>query len=147
MKLCNLSQFYHILALNNICYYHFTFFHSILLRNHAIPKESTTIIEEETLSHMELPFINIEYTEEVARQPFLMSHVIAKEKNEEVAMVTGASGFLGQHIVKLLHERAPHIKEIRVFDIKPFQQKLGKCVLGNVLCSSHSKIFLCKMCI
>ncbi len=58
-----------------------------------------------------------------------MSHIFAKEKNGEVAMVTGATGFLGQHIVKLLHERAPHIKEIRVFDIKPFQQKLGKLLI------------------
>ena len=47
------------------------------------------------------------------------------EKEGQVALVTGGSGFLGQHIVKLLHERAPQIKEIRTFDVKPYKQMMG----------------------
>ena len=47
----------------------------------------------------------------------------------QVVLVTGGSGFLGQHIVKLLQERADHVKEVRVFDTKPFIKQLGKeCV-------------------
>lgn len=46
---------------------------------------------------------------------------------KEVVLVTGGAGFLGQHIVKLLSERATNIKEIRVFDIRPWRNKLGKC--------------------
>ena len=44
---------------------------------------------------------------------------------EEVVMVTGGAGFLGQHIVKLLSERASNVKEIRVFDTRPWRNKLG----------------------
>ena len=43
----------------------------------------------------------------------------------DVVLVTGGSGFLGQHIVKLLQERASDVREIRVFDKIPYQNKLG----------------------
>ena len=43
----------------------------------------------------------------------------------DVILVTGASGFLGQHIVKLLHQRATQVKEIRVLDTRPFKKSLG----------------------
>ena len=62
-------------------------------------------------------------------QPELLSNNIMdlqQETEGQVALVTGGSGFLGQHIVKLLHERAPQIKEIRIFDIKPYKQILGE---------------------
>ncbi|KAH9525620.1 3 beta-hydroxysteroid dehydrogenase/Delta 5--_4-isomerase type 3 [Bulinus truncatus] len=42
----------------------------------------------------------------------------------DIVVVTGGSGFLGQHIVKLIHERAPHVSEILVYDVMPFEQKL-----------------------
>lgn len=42
-----------------------------------------------------------------------------------VVLVTGGAGFLGQHIVSLLHSRAPNVTEIRVFDLKPYTNKLG----------------------
>lgn len=39
----------------------------------------------------------------------------------EVVMVTGASGFLGQHIIKQLLEQGEFlIKEVRTFDLQPF---------------------------
>ena len=64
-------------------------------------------------------------------QPQLLSNKIMdvdQHKEGQVALVTGSSGFLGQHLVKLLHEKAPQFKEIRTFDIKPYKQKLGKFV-------------------
>ena len=39
---------------------------------------------------------------------------------------TGGSGFLGQHIVKLLQECDPLVKEIRVLDLRPYENKLGE---------------------
>ncbi|XP_062582552.1 3 beta-hydroxysteroid dehydrogenase/Delta 5--_4-isomerase type 1-like [Saccostrea cucullata] len=39
-------------------------------------------------------------------------------------VVTGGAGFLGQHIVKILQERADYVKEIRVLDLKPFIKQL-----------------------
>ena len=50
---------------------------------------------------------------------------VASEMSGDVVLVTGGSGFLGQHIVKLLQERASDVREIRVFDKKPYQNKLG----------------------
>lgn len=48
------------------------------------------------------------------------------EKRSEVVLVTGGSGFLGQHVIKLLQEKGKHLKEIRVFDQKPYNNNLGK---------------------
>lgn len=45
---------------------------------------------------------------------------------KQVILVTGASGFLGQHVVKLLQEKDTQVKEIRCFDLKPYENKLGK---------------------
>ncbi|XP_060607164.1 3 beta-hydroxysteroid dehydrogenase/Delta 5--_4-isomerase type 1-like isoform X1 [Ruditapes philippinarum] len=41
-----------------------------------------------------------------------------------VVLVTGGSGFLGQHIVGLLQDRADHVTEIRVLDVIPYENKL-----------------------
>ncbi len=43
---------------------------------------------------------------------------------EQVVLVTGASGCLGQHIVKLLQEKDDSVKEIRCLDLKPYQNNL-----------------------
>ncbi|XP_005094948.2 uncharacterized protein LOC101847324 [Aplysia californica] len=43
----------------------------------------------------------------------------------DVVVVTGGCGFLGQHIVKMLQLKAPHVSEIRVLDLRPFQQRLA----------------------
>ena len=42
-------------------------------------------------------------------------------------LVTGGSGFLGQHVVGLLQTRAPHVTEIRVLDLpsNPYTNRLG----------------------
>ena len=52
----------------------------------------------------------------------------AQEVRGEVVMVTGGSGFLGQHIVKLLqiHSSSEKIREIRVFDIQPYSNNLSE---------------------
>lgn len=38
----------------------------------------------------------------------------------------GGAGFLGQHIVRLIEERDPSVKEIRIVDLKPYENRLGK---------------------
>ncbi|KAL3222892.1 hypothetical protein MRX96_028323 [Rhipicephalus microplus] len=48
----------------------------------------------------------------------------ADKRKVEVVLVTGSSGFLGQHVVKLLQELDKNVKEIRLFDIKPYENKL-----------------------
>ena len=44
---------------------------------------------------------------------------------EYVVMVTGGSGFLGQHVVKHLQLYGSSVKEIRVLDVVEYKQKLG----------------------
>lgn len=48
---------------------------------------------------------------------------------KQIVLVTGASGFLGQHVVKLLQEKDSRVREIRCFDLKPYENKLGKLPL------------------
>lgn len=43
----------------------------------------------------------------------------------EIVLVTGSSGFLGQHIIKLLQEFDNEVEEIRLFDIRPYKNNLG----------------------
>lgn len=45
---------------------------------------------------------------------------------KQTVLVTGSSGCLGQHVVKLLHENDETVQEIRCYDIKPFQNNLRK---------------------
>ena len=50
---------------------------------------------------------------------------MAEEK--DTIVITGGNGFVGQHIIKLLHQHCQNeVKEIRVFDIKPYTQNLGE---------------------
>ena len=48
------------------------------------------------------------------------------ESGKEVILVTGGAGFLGQHVVRALQEQAGNVGEIRVFDTRPYRNKLGK---------------------
>lgn len=40
--------------------------------------------------------------------------------------LSGGSGFLGQNLVKLLQECDPLVKEIRVLDLKEYENKIGE---------------------
>ena len=51
------------------------------------------------------------------------------DKAGDVVLVTGGAGFLGQHIVSQLQTRAHHVREIRILDLKPYKNKLGKAIL------------------
>lgn len=51
--------------------------------------------------------------------------VIGRPPKKETILITGASGFLGQHIVKLLQEKAENVEKIILFDMKPYRNKLG----------------------
>ncbi|RWS11786.1 3 beta-hydroxysteroid dehydrogenase type 7-like protein [Dinothrombium tinctorium] len=43
---------------------------------------------------------------------------------KQTVLVTGASGFLGQHIIRLLQEKDPTVGEIRCLDLKPYYNNL-----------------------
>ncbi|XP_071110933.1 3 beta-hydroxysteroid dehydrogenase/Delta 5--_4-isomerase type 3-like [Haliotis cracherodii] len=45
--------------------------------------------------------------------------------SEYPVVVTGGSGCLGQHLIKLLQTNADHVTEIRVLDAIPYENKLG----------------------
>lgn len=42
-----------------------------------------------------------------------------------MCVVTGGSGFLGQHIVHLLQTKCDDVREVRTFDIQPVKKFLG----------------------
>ncbi|EAT48210.1 AAEL000733-PA [Aedes aegypti] len=44
---------------------------------------------------------------------------------KEVILITGGAGFLGQHLIRTLQERDPKVREIRVVDLKPYENILG----------------------
>ncbi|XP_053676118.1 3 beta-hydroxysteroid dehydrogenase/Delta 5--_4-isomerase [Anopheles nili] len=44
---------------------------------------------------------------------------------KEVVLVTGGSGFYGQHLIRLLQERDSKVREIRVVDLNPYENRLG----------------------
>lgn len=48
---------------------------------------------------------------------------------KHVVLVTGGSGFLGQHVIKHLQLYGENVKEIRVLDVVDYKQKLGKQIL------------------
>lgn len=51
----------------------------------------------------------------------------AREANSwKRLLIVGGSGFLGQHIIKLLQEKDDDVKEIRIIDLQPYKNKLGK---------------------
>ena len=50
----------------------------------------------------------------------------AMAEDGDVIVITGGNGFVEQHVIKLLHQHChKEVKEIRVFDIKPYTQNLG----------------------
>ena len=49
--------------------------------------------------------------------------------NKQIILVTGSSGCLGQHVVRLLHEQDDCVQEIRCYDQKPFPNNLSKWII------------------
>ena len=43
-----------------------------------------------------------------------------------IVLVTGGTGCLGQHLIGLLQTHATYVTEIRVLDLRPYENKLGK---------------------
>lgn len=56
---------------------------------------------------------------------------MSSETKKQVVLVTGSSGCLGQHIVKLLHENDDSVGHIRCYDVKEYKNNLSKL---NVFC-------------
>ncbi|XP_059613602.1 3 beta-hydroxysteroid dehydrogenase/Delta 5--_4-isomerase type 4 [Phlebotomus argentipes] len=48
-----------------------------------------------------------------------------KKKSSEIVLIVGGSGFLGQHLVKQLIEEEDSVQEIRVLDLKPYENRLN----------------------
>ncbi|ELU09823.1 hypothetical protein CAPTEDRAFT_109619 [Capitella teleta] len=57
-------------------------------------------------------------------------------------MVTGSSGFLGQHVIRVLQEKTHGLKEIRAFDLKAYENNLGKA--AQIIC--HTEYIPVKSC-
>ena len=53
----------------------------------------------------------------------------ASASDKQVILVTGASGFIGQHVIKHLQENDRNVREIRCLDLRPYVNNLGACVL------------------
>lgn len=58
------------------------------------------------------------------RQVMIPKICLGTSDRKRTVLVTGGSGFLGQHIVKLLQEGTENVKEIRVFDTRPYKNNL-----------------------
>ena len=50
-------------------------------------------------------------------------------QNTHIVLVTGGTGCLGQHLIGLLQTHASYITEIRVLDLRPYENKLGKYIV------------------
>jgi len=46
--------------------------------------------------------------------------------NRNLFFFQGGSGFLGQHVIRVIQERGDGVQEIRVVDVLPYKKKLGK---------------------
>uniref|UniRef100_A0A8D8BPX9 3 beta-hydroxysteroid dehydrogenase type 4 n=1 Tax=Culex pipiens TaxID=7175 RepID=A0A8D8BPX9_CULPI len=46
------------------------------------------------------------------------------EEANEIVLITGGAGFLGQHLIRILHECDPKVREIRVVDLKPYENTI-----------------------
>jgi nucleoside-diphosphate-sugar epimerase len=56
-----------------------------------------------------------------------------------ICIFLGGSGFLGQHIVRLIEERDPTVKEIRIVDLRPYENRLSKYQEGKTHTEERNK--------
>ncbi|CAI9733122.1 beta-hydroxysteroid dehydrogenase Delta 5-- [Octopus vulgaris] len=52
------------------------------------------------------------------------SNMAPERRAKQVCVVTGGSGFLGQHIVHLLQTKCDDVREVRTFDVQPIKKFL-----------------------
>ncbi|OQR69050.1 3 beta-hydroxysteroid dehydrogenase type 7-like [Tropilaelaps mercedesae] len=72
-----------------------------------------------------VPLPSIENTEDIDS---LWRGPSVGARTTDTVLVTGSSGCLGQHIVKLLQEHDSTCKNIRLFDVKPYKNLLNHAV-------------------
>lgn len=63
-----------------------------------------------------------------------INHVDFAQINDEILLdcidlIAGGSGFLGQHIVRECQLHDPRSCEIRILDLAPYENRLGKFIL------------------
>lgn len=60
-----------------------------------------------------------------ARNTVEFLRIIKMPSTQDIVLITGSSGCLGQFIVKLLQERDDNVIEIRLYDKSPYENNLG----------------------
>lgn len=59
---------------------------------------------------------------------YLIFHFASLKQKKKKKNLKGGSGFLGQHLVKLIQERDDKVKEIRIVDLLPYTNRISTCL-------------------